>query len=170
LKQQAILEEKGKRQSNDTKYESKRIIVSLDIVEVDLQKVLPVRHRVLWPDKPLSFCNVAGDEEARHFAVMLEQCVVSVASIYLSINDENKKVARLRKFATLMDHQNKGFGGQLLEYILKILDRENVSLVWLDARQSTMPFYCRFGFSKKEGAKEFFKSGIAYVQMEKYSK
>ena len=117
----------------------------MKIIEVESNQVLPIRHQVLWPDKPLEFCKVEGDVDARHFAIELEQKLISVASIYFSqYMNENIKKARLRKFATLPDYQNKGFGSQLIKHILNVLERENVSTLWLDARQSAISFYKQF--------------------------
>ena len=140
----------------------------MKIIEVESNQVLPIRHQVLWPDKPLEFCKVEGDVDARHFAIELEQKLISVASIYFSQDmKENIKKARLRKFATLPDYQNKGFGSQLIKHILNVLERENVSTLWLDARQSAISFYKQFGFSNEDNREVFFKSNIPYVKMEK---
>lgn len=140
----------------------------MKIIEVESNQVLPIRHQVLWPDKPLEFCKVEGDVDARHFAIELEQKLISVASIYFSqYMNENIKKARLRKFATLPDYQNKGFGSQLIKHILNVLERENVSTLWLDARQSAISFYKQFGFSNEDNREVFFKSNIPYVKMEK---
>ena len=140
----------------------------MKIIEVESSQVLPIRHQVLWPDKPLEFCKVEGDVDARHFAIELEQKLISVASIYFSqYMNENIKKARLRKFATLPDYQNKGFGSQLIKHILNVLERENVSTLWLDARQSAISFYKQFGFSNEDNREVFFKSNIPYVKMEK---
>ena len=140
----------------------------MKIIEVESNQVLPIRHQVLWPDKPLEFCKVEGDVDARHFAIELEQKLISVASIYFSqYMNENIKKARLRKFATLPDYQNKGFGSQLLKHILNVLETENVSTLWLDASQSAISFYKQFGFSNEDNREVFFKSNIPYVKMEK---
>jgi len=68
----------------------------MDIRIITLDEVLPIRHCVLWPNKPLSFSRVNGDDTASHYGVFFDGLLVSVASIYIE-----GRVARLRKFATL---------------------------------------------------------------------
>ncbi len=73
--------------------------MALTIRDIDWQDALPVRHEVLWPDKPVLFSRVDGDESATHYGAFTEEKLVCVASIYRSEDS-----ARLRKFATLPDY------------------------------------------------------------------
>ena len=68
----------------------------MEIVELTWQDTIPVRHQVLWPNELPEFCIVEGDQEALHFGVIVDNIIVSVASLYIDANS-----ARLRKFATL---------------------------------------------------------------------
>jgi GNAT superfamily N-acetyltransferase len=130
----------------------------LDIREISVSEALPVRHRVLWPEKPPEFCRVPGDEAARHFGVYIRTRLVSVASIYL-----DEEGARLRKFATLEAFQGQGIGTRLLRHVLASLHREGVGYLWCDARATALGFYARFGM-KPEG-EQFYKSGVPYFRM-----
>jgi hypothetical protein len=38
----------------------------IEIKEVGLELVLEIRQKVMWPDKPLSFVRIPGDEKAIH--------------------------------------------------------------------------------------------------------
>jgi predicted GNAT family N-acyltransferase len=131
----------------------------MDIRVITLDEALPIRHRVLWPDKPLSFCKVDGDDVASHYGVYLNNTLVSVASIYVE-----GRVARLRKFATLENFQGRGAGTQLISYIVAELKQAGIEIFWCDARTTAVGFYKNFGM-EVQGA-EFVKSGIGYYKME----
>jgi hypothetical protein len=45
----------------------------MDIRLIALAEALPIRHCVLWPDKPLLFCKVDGDDTASHYGVFLDK-------------------------------------------------------------------------------------------------
>jgi len=131
----------------------------MDIRIITLDEALPIRHCVLWPDKPLSFCKVDGDEAANHYGVYLDNALISVASIYIE-----GKVARLRKFATLEGFQRRGAGTQLITHVIAELKLAGIETFWCDARTTAHGFYQKFGMSV-QGA-EFDKSGIGYYKME----
>ena len=130
----------------------------MDIQVIDWETALPIRHAVLWPDKPPYFCKVEGDEVANHYGIYVDNQLVCVASIYIE-----QQTARLRKFATLADFQGKGIGTHMLLYILDTLKKGEVNLFWCDARQSALPFYQRFGLEKQGSV--FYKSEIPYYKM-----
>jgi predicted GNAT family N-acyltransferase len=132
-------------------------VISIRMITLD--EALPIRHCVLWPDKPLSFCKVDGDDAASHYGAFLNNTLVSVASIYVE-----GQVARLRKFATLEDFQGCGAGTQLISHIIAELEQTDIDIFWCDARTTAVGFYKRFGM-QVQGA-EFVKSGIAYYKME----
>lgn len=130
----------------------------MDIKQIDWQQALPIRHRVLWPNKAPEFSHVEGDENAIHYGVFVDGNLVSVASIFIQNNQ-----ARLRKFATLTCQQGCGFGSKLITHIIAELKGNNIDLLWCDARLSAIVFYERFGM--KRFSDEFYKSGTAYVKM-----
>jgi len=128
--------------------------------EIKWEETIPIRHRVLWPDKAPEFCHVSGDESAQHFGIFIDAKLVGVASVYL-----DNKSARLRKFATLNEFQGRGVGTQLLAHILDTVKKNRVRDFWCDARESSIGFYERFGMCK-EGDR-FYKSDISYYKMNK---
>lgn len=131
----------------------------MDIRTIQWEETLPIRHKVLWPSKSALFCKVDGDEIAKHYGVYIKAKLVSVASVYIENN-----VARLRKFATLVEHQGCGIGSKLLTHILSELENIGTESFWCDARKTAIGFYKKFGM-KKQGA-EFNKSGLLYLKME----
>ena len=131
----------------------------MDIRLITLGEALPIRHRILWPEKPLSFCKVDGDDTASHYGTFLDDKLISIASIYIE-----GQVARLRKFATLENFQGRGSGTQLISYIVAELKQAGIEIFWCDARTTAVGFYKNFGM-EVQGA-EFVKSGIGYYKME----
>ena len=84
------------------------------IKKASLEEILPIRHKVLWPDKPFEFVKVDGDEEGIHFGLYEDSKLVTVISLFAEgIN------LRFRKFATLRKYQNRGLGKLM---ILKVID------------------------------------------------
>ncbi len=132
----------------------------MKIARIPWEQTIDIRHEMLWPDKPRTFCQVEGDEQAAHYGCFVEAKLVCVASVFVNDNQ-----ARLRKFATLESHQHQGIGSTMLNHILEELTKQTVSLFWFDARESALGFYRKFGF-EPEGNR-FFKGDIPYVKMAK---
>jgi GNAT superfamily N-acetyltransferase len=118
----------------------------------------PLRHQVLWPDKPLDYVKVENDEAGQHFGAFLAERLVAVISLFVEGED-----ARFRKFATDPAQQRRGIGNALLRYVMVEAQRQRARRLWCDARQDSAAFYVRFGL-RPEGA-EFFKGPIPYVRM-----
>ncbi|WP_119010271.1 GNAT family N-acetyltransferase [Vibrio superstes] len=119
---------------------------------------LPIRHRVLWPSKPIEFCQVKEDNLGIHFGVFENDILLCVASVFITDAE-----ARLRKFATLHEHQGRGIGTRMIDHIIESLKQEGVTYFWCDARESAQEFYARFGMQKQ--GERFFKSGEPYFKM-----
>lgn len=130
----------------------------MQIHRIHWQDTLPLRHAVLWPDRPPEFCHVEGDEGAWHFGAFVPEGLVSVASIY-----PEGRSARLRKFATAGEFQRRGIGTRMLEHILAELNDHGIERFWCDARESALGFYERFGM-RPEGER-FHKGDVPYFRV-----
>jgi GNAT superfamily N-acetyltransferase len=130
----------------------------MDIRIIKLNDALRIRHEVLWPCKPLSYCKVNGDEAATHYGFYLNEELVSVASIFIE-----GRIARLRKFATLDNFQRRGIGSQLITHIVRDLERVGIENFWCDARITAVSFYKKIGLEKQ--GNEFYKCDVAYCKM-----
>lgn len=131
---------------------------SIRIDNIKPAETLPVRQRVLWPNKPIEFCLVDGDENATHFGAFHNDVLVGVASTY-----ENDDAIRLRKFAVENHLQGKGIGTELLRHILAQARLSKASVFWCDAREDATKFYEKFGLSVS--GERFYKSGLPYLKM-----
>jgi len=131
----------------------------MEIKSISWKETIPLRHQVLWPNKPPEFCKVDGDEEGLHFGAFINNELVCVASIYLTAEK-----ARLRKFATDVRFQNQGVGSKMLNFILLDLKKTPATFFWCDARESAVGFYKRF--KMYQCGERFYKSDVAYFKME----
>lgn len=134
----------------------------MQIAPLHWTQTIPIRHRVLWPNKPPEFCHVEGDEDALHFGVHLHGELVSVISLYISISGDE---ARFRKFATLSQHQGRGIGSALLTHVISSAHEKGITRIWCDARATAVGFYERFGMATE--GELFYKSDVAYFKMER---
>lgn len=132
----------------------------MQVVELTAQQTIPIRHEVLWPNELPEYCVLEGDDEALHYGVMIENKLVSVASIYI---ENDALSARLRKFATLTEFQGKGVGTHLLNHIVQLLKKQGTKYFWFDARASAINFYQRLGFQVSGSV--FYKNEVAYYKM-----
>ncbi len=60
--------------------------MNISIDKITWQDAMPIRHQVLWANKPIEHCKVEGDEEAEHFGAFVDSVLVGVASIYRDDN------------------------------------------------------------------------------------
>jgi ribosomal protein S18 acetylase RimI-like enzyme len=135
------------------------VSLNMEIRNIQWEETIPLRHKVLWPNKPPEFCKVDGDEEGIHFGAFINNELICVASIYLKAEK-----ARLRKFATDAYFQNQGIGSKMLDFIIRDLKNTDAKVFWCDARESALGFYERFDMYKCSD--RFYKADVAYFKME----
>lgn len=134
--------------------------MEIEIKKAGLDEILPIRHTVLWPDKPYSFVQVEGDEYGTHFGLYRHGKLVTIISLF----SEGESL-RFRKFATLPEYQNQGLGKYMILFVMDYAKEAGFKKIWCDARADALPFYERVGFGKFSDV--FDKSGIAYYKIEK---
>ena len=130
----------------------------MQIVTINWQQALPIRHQVLWPDKDEQFCRVSGDQSARHFGVVMDKKLICVASIY-----QHGDSVRLRKFATLAAYQGQGIGSAMLRHILAELRSGEFKIFYCDAREAATAIYQKIGMQRQ--GQRFYKERVAFYKM-----
>jgi GNAT superfamily N-acetyltransferase len=119
-----------------------------------------IRRDILYPNQPLDKIMLPEDENGMHLGLFEDNKLISIVSLFKSENS-----LQFRKFATLEAYQRKGFGTELLNYLLEIAEAENFERVWCNARKNASGFYSKFGFTETEHS--FQKDGYDFVIMEK---
>lgn len=112
----------------------------------------------MWPNKPVDYIKIEGDESALHFGIEVEGVICSVVSLFVENNQ-----AQIRKLATIATYQNKSFATKLMRYCIEYSMELELRSVWLNARADKIGFYKRFGFESTDSS--FEKGGISYVVM-----
>ncbi|UFH53517.1 GNAT family N-acetyltransferase [Spirosoma sp. KNUC1025] len=129
----------------------------ITIRSITPEQTYPLRHSVLWPDKPFDYVKVENDQEGQHFGAFLLDELVAVISLFVEGNE-----ARFRKFAARPDRQRQGIGTQLLNHVMAEARRSGATTIWCDARLDAADFYRRFGM---EAVSEvFYKGPIPYAK------
>ena len=131
-----------------------------EIREITPSETLPVRHEVMWPNKPLDYVKLPHDKNGRHFGLCINGKIISILSLFIKNNE-----VQFRKFATLTEFQGLGYGTILLKNIIALVKKEGVKKIWCNARIEKSAFYERFLL--KPTNTKFHKSGIGYIIMER---
>jgi len=130
-----------------------------EIKQITASETLPIRHKVMWPDKPVTYVKLPSDENATHFGLFVNGEITAVISLFTKNNE-----AQFRKFATVIEFQGLGHGTILLESIIDLVEKQGIRKLWCNARIEKSKFYERFGLKCTD--KRFEKGGIEYVIME----
>ncbi|RYF74471.1 MAG: GNAT family N-acetyltransferase [Cytophagaceae bacterium] len=133
--------------------------MSVCIRPVTAADTYPLRHSVLWPEKPFDYVRIDDDEQGYHYGTYLDDKLVAVISLFVT-----GSAARFRKFATQPDQQNKGLGTSLLQHVFAEANRLGAETICCDARLSAAAFYQRFNM--KPVGDVFYKGEIPYQRYE----
>jgi GNAT superfamily N-acetyltransferase len=160
---------------------------TLSVVRLSAARTIPLRHAVLWPDRPPAFVVLPEDglPSTIHLGLALASpsraesepdrfepvsILTLVPTQFPSPTSElgSLRALRVRKFATALDYQGHGYGTQLLSAAFALADNDDgsgteVELVWCDARAEQERWYERRGM-RREG-EPFEKEGRPYVRM-----
>ncbi|NSL90418.1 1-(5-phosphoribosyl)-5-[(5-phosphoribosylamino)methylideneamino]imidazole-4-carboxamide isomerase [Chitinophaga sp. Mgbs1] len=131
----------------------------MNIRRISADETLPLRRDVMYPDRQLTEVKVDHDEDGLHYGVFEGGQLVTVVSLFLG-----REEAQFRKLATATAAQGKGFGKAVLAHLSDICRKENVKLLWCNARETAVSFYERLGYRIK--GDYFKKDGINFVRME----
>ena len=133
------------------------------IEQISQELTWRIRRDVLYPGQPLEKIRLPEDDDGTHLGLFDDNKLISVLSYFKSEHS-----IQFRKFATLEAFQGKGYGSELLNYLLEICATEGFERIWCNARKNASAFYSKFGFRETEH--DFQKDGIDFVIMEKILK
>lgn len=126
------------------------------------EQTYPLRHAVLWPDKPLDYVKIEHDNDGYHVGAFSNDDLVAVISLFVDVDTSSQSVARFRKFATHPDYQRRGIGTKLMHHIIGEARRRHAVSLWCDARLDAADFYRRFGMEPV--SEVFYKGSVPYAK------
>lgn len=137
---------------------------------IEAKDTLDLRHSVLWPDKDLAFVQLPEDDSGTHLgAFLMSEDLVAIISLFSEdvphvTGTHMGRTVRFRKFACNAKHRYQGIGSQLLEYAVSFArSHMNGTLLWCDARTTTLVWYQKRGF--EEFGERFYKGPIEYIRV-----
>lgn len=119
-----------------------------------------LRQEVLYPSQPIDNIVLEDDDNGLHFGLYDSDKLISVVSLFIRGTE-----AQFRKFATDNNYQGKGYGSELLNFMLTHAKQQGVTKIWCNARMTAINFYNKHGFT--EAGSDFINRGITYIRMEK---
>lgn len=129
------------------------------IKQIEASETWSLRHKVMWPSKPIDFVVFPNDEEGLHFGLYEKDILVSVISLFIDGQE-----GQFRKFATDDYFQGRGYGTKLLNHLIDEAKKLNLRRLKCNARMTAIEFYQRFGM--KVASDIVRKNGKDYVMME----
>lgn len=135
---------------------------------------MPLRHSVLWPDKPISHVFLPEDIKGLHLGAFVASRDRPVTVISLFIDPLPTGIGveftesgagpqvRIRKFACDPLFQGRGIGSKLLLYSLSAARTElNRTIVWCGARTASRDWYAKRGLVPV--GEKFLKGPVEYI-------
>lgn len=126
------------------------------------EQTYPLRHAMLWPNKPPDFVKVDNDAEGHHYGAFVADELIAVISLFVADGQAVRRTARFRKFATHPDYQRQGIGTVLLSHVIAEARQMGATTLWCDARLDAADFYRRFGMAAVSSV--FYKGPIPYAK------
>ena len=121
--------------------------------------VWPLRREVMYPEMTIEEVKLPEDESGIHFGLFDHHKLITVVSTFRD-GDE----MQFRKFATLNEYQGMGYGGIMLEHVIRFAKEEGCKRLWCNARKNASGFYQKAGFT--ETTQTFSQNGFDFVIME----
>ncbi len=114
----------------------------------------------MYPDLDFEKVILPNDEDGIHLGLFDNNLLITVVSLFRTADS-----MQFRKFATLSEFQQKGYGSEMLEYLLEYAKNEGCDHIWCNARTSASGFYRKFGFVETD--KTSHANGHDYMIMER---
>ena len=140
------------------------MIDTLEVQQVPVEHVIPLRHAILRKGLPLRSCYYEEDaiHGTFHLAAYIDDRLVGISSFYPEEHPDLDQLPapqfRIRGMASLDEYRRKGIGSSLLKRGERIVKERGGKLLWCNARTNAIPFYEKLGFEVSGG--EFDIPGI----------
>ena len=122
------------------------------IKKITAEETYSVRLPVLRKGKSLASCHFEDDdlETTLHLGLYLDQKLVGIISLFDKSNPnfQEKNQCQIRGMAVLENQRKKDFGKALLKHCEKECKKQDVDLIWFNARMQAIGFYEKMGYQK----------------------
>ena len=123
---------------------------AVEVRTVAAAEVLPLRHAVLRAGWPVDSAVFAGDDTptTKHFAAFRKAKLLAVASVFQMEMPEHRGVSamQLRGMATAPVARGTGLGRALVAASIEFAKKNEIGLLWCNARTEAAGFYSKLGF------------------------
>ncbi len=125
--------------------------MEIKIIRISAADTYPVRHAELRKGRPLSSCAFVGDdlESTIHIGAYNKDILIGVASFMTAPFSEQTNIAamQLRGMAVLSSYHRQGIGAKMLAFGEQMLLKQEVLILWMNARINALDFYNELGYS-----------------------
>lgn len=118
-----------------------------------------IRQLAMYPEKEITDMEMPEDWDGMHFGFYYQYELTGVVSLFI-----NGTTAQFRKMAVLPSDQGKGFGLQLLQYVVDYCKSQGIKNLWCNARVSAIGFYKKIGFETV--GEPYGRNQLQYIKME----
>jgi len=124
----------------------------MEVKQIEAKDTYKIRNDILRPGQSIKDCVFKGDDDEMsfHLGAFIDNELTSVASFFMqkSKHFDDEYQYRLRGMATMAQFQGRGLSKALLQTAFNLIKRNNVKLLWCNARKSAEGFYLTAGFEK----------------------
>ena len=118
-----------------------------------------IRQLAMYPEKEITDMELSEDWDGMHFGLYYQYELTGAVSLFI-----DGTTAQFRKMAVLPNDQGKGFGLQLLQYLVDYCKSQGIENLWCNARVSAIGFYQKLGFATVGETYE--RNRVSYIKME----
>lgn len=118
-----------------------------------------IRQLAMYPEKGITDMELPEDWDGMHFGLYYHYELTGVVSLFI-----DGTTAQFRKMAVLPADQGKGFGLQLLKYLVDYCRSQGIKNLWCNARVSATGFYQKIGFETI--GEPYERNQLQYIKME----
>lgn len=118
-----------------------------------------IRQLAMYPEKEITDMELPEDWDGMHFGLYYQYELTGVVSLFI-----DGTTAQFRKMAVLPADQGKGFGLQLLKYLVDYCRSQGIKNLWCNARVSATGFYQKIGFETI--GEPYERNQLQYIKME----
>lgn len=121
----------------------------MEIQPVTAEETHRVRRQLLYAQDERADVSYPGDVDARavHLGVFIGVSLVGVASFIPQDLPSRSGGMRIRGVAVQPAVARGGIGRRLLEEGMRVCGEQGAAYVWCNARESSIPFFQRLGFT-----------------------